>query len=112
MKSINEDDKAMLERFSFGCYGLQIIWALFNKCWEYIGLFFAVFILLLIVNPPEPLGAIIANIAYFIFSFFALKFSYKRQDKDINTFLQDQMKWDIAGSVIFIFLVSYYMVNI
>ena len=112
MKKNDKVDETKLDRFSFGCYCLQIIWALFNKCWEFIGLSFAVYILLFIVNFPKPLGAIIANAVYFIFSFYALKFSFKRQTKDIDSFLQDQKKWEIAGSIIFIILISYYMVLI
>ena len=59
-------DETKLDRFSFGCYCLQIIWALFNKCWEFIGLSFAVYILLFIVN-VLPI-ALLLGIGYFFIS--------------------------------------------
>ena len=51
----------------------------------------------------------IVNVIYFIFSFYALKFSFKRQNKDIDSFLKSQKKWDIVGGVIFIIVITVYI---
>lgn len=110
--SINKKNME-INKFSFGCYGLGIIWAIFNKCWEYIGLFVLVFILCIILDcfglDFGQIVPIISNLIYFIFSFFALKFSYKRQNKSVTDFLTSQKKWDIAGAIIYIFIISIYM---
>lgn len=100
-KNIMEDDLLKLNRFSFGCFAFTGVWAIFNKCWEVLGL--VLIMSLLFIWVPKPIGFIIAKIIYFIFSFYALRISFKRQSKDINSFLKSQKRWDIAGVIFVIF---------
>ena len=106
-KDITEDDILNLNRFSFGCFAFTVFWAIFNKCWEVLGLFLIMSLFFILFQVPKPIGLIISNTIYLIFSFYALRISFKRQNKDINSFLKFQKKWDIAG-VIFIILNLYF----
>lgn len=107
-KNITEDDLLKLNRFSFGCFACTGIWAIFNKCWEVLGLVLIMTLFFILFQVPKPIYLGIDYTIYFIFSFYALRISYKRQNKDINSFLKTQKKWDIAG-VIFIILNLYFM---
>lgn len=108
-KIITPDEALKLDRFSFGCYSLQLIWAICNKCWEFVGLYLIILFFLILFQFPKPIGGAIVNVIYFIFSFYALRLSYKRQNKDIDSFLKSQKKWDIAGGVIFIIVTTVYI---
>lgn len=108
-KVITEEESLKLDRFSFGCYSLQLIWAICNKCWEFIGLYLIILFFLILFQFSKPIGAAIGNVIYFIFSFHALRLSYKRQYKDIDLFLKSQKKWDIAGGIIFIVVLTFYI---
>ena len=108
-KIITKDEALKLDRFSFGCYSLQLIWAICNKCWEFVGLYFVILGLIFLFQVPTAIASIIVNAIYFLFSFYALRLSFKRQNKDIDLFLKSQKKWDIVGGVIFLILISYFM---
>ena len=112
MNKLENNNNVHLTRFSFGCYGLQLIWAICNKCWEFVFVFTSLVFLFLIIDIPKPYGYIISNTIYFIFSFFALKFAYKRQDIDIDVFLEKQIKWDIFGSIVFLITLTFYMLRL
>ena len=96
-----------LHRFSLGCYSLNLIWAICNKCWEFLGIWFILLIVNIIFNFPKPFGYIIFNIYYFVFAFFGLKIAYKRQKLSINNFLKRQLIWDIVGGLFFIANITY-----
>ena len=106
-KIITKDEALKLDRFSLGCYSLFVIWAICNKCWEFLGLYILTWILFILFPIPKPIVEVIANILCVVFSFYALKLSYKRQKKDIDSFLKYQKKWDIAGAVISLIFISY-----